>query len=375
MQGGIAGANALAPDHDERQARMRLCQRALRAYRATSIAQPLADVGVHGLVYLLAVALILVWPNAIIGCAALAIASYKAGRLFEVGHDACHGSYTPDASLNRWIGRLAFLPSLHVYSLWRFGHNLMHHGYSNLRGKDFVWVPLTCVEYRALPRRHRALHRLYRHHSGIGIPAYYIIELWAPRLIVPRREHWRAALPGLRIDLALMIGFAGAMTAAAFLAAWWTAPEGGPVLAPALARLLAALVVPFVYTAGMVGFVVYFNHTHPDIPWYRDAADWDFARAQMEETTCLRFRLGGYVFGIEGIMSHTVHHIDPRVPLYHLREARDCISRILGPLLVDYRFTLRDCAAIMRACKLYDYDNQCWMSFAGRPTSVPKRTR
>ena len=141
-------ADAASAEDIERLRRMRECLRALRAYHANSIVEPLGDVLVHGLVYVLAVALVLTWPGPVIGCIGIAIACYKAGRLFEVGHDACHGSYTPNANFNRWIGRLAFLPSLHVFSLWRFGHNVLHHGYSNLRGKDFV-----CVEPWTSPGR------------------------------------------------------------------------------------------------------------------------------------------------------------------------------------------------------------------------------
>jgi hypothetical protein len=37
--------------------------------------------------------------------------------LFLIGHDACHQALTPNAWLNRIIGRLAFLPSLHPYSI------------------------------------------------------------------------------------------------------------------------------------------------------------------------------------------------------------------------------------------------------------------
>ena len=39
------------------------------------------------------------------------VAALWIARLFVIGHDACHGSYTPNKRLNEWIGRLAFLPS------------------------------------------------------------------------------------------------------------------------------------------------------------------------------------------------------------------------------------------------------------------------
>src|SRR5260221_14341 len=47
--------------------------------------------------------------------------------LFVVGHDACHQSFTSSPRLNGWIGRIAFLPSLHVFSLWEREHNRRHH--------------------------------------------------------------------------------------------------------------------------------------------------------------------------------------------------------------------------------------------------------
>src|ERR1051325_1150050 len=121
----------LAEDQGERARRMRTCLRALRQFHATGCVRPLADVMAHALTYLLSIALVLLSPHPLAGVFGILVASYKAGRLFEVAHDACHGSYTPDPALNRWIGRLAFLPSLHVFGLWRFAHNHLHHGYSN----------------------------------------------------------------------------------------------------------------------------------------------------------------------------------------------------------------------------------------------------
>ena len=70
-------------------------------------------------------------------------AGFVIGRLFIIGHDACHQSLTPHRELNKVLGRIAFLPSLTPYSLWDTGHNVVHHGYTNLKGVDFVWTPLT----------------------------------------------------------------------------------------------------------------------------------------------------------------------------------------------------------------------------------------
>ncbi|MFL6699023.1 MAG: fatty acid desaturase, partial [Vitreoscilla sp.] len=97
---------------------------------------------------LLAATIVLRHPMARLLCAVAT--GLVIGRLFILGHDACHQSLTRHRRLNRWVGRLVFLPSLTPYSLWEVGHNVVHHGYTNLRGFDFVWQPRSLEEFRAL---------------------------------------------------------------------------------------------------------------------------------------------------------------------------------------------------------------------------------
>jgi omega-6 fatty acid desaturase (delta-12 desaturase) len=115
------------------------------------------------------------------------VAALWIARLFVIGHDACHGSYTPNKTLNKWIGRIAFLPSLTPYSLWEIGHNLAHHGFTNLKGRDYVWTPYSPSEFASLPWVRRQLERIYR--SGVGQGVYYMIEMWWKKLFFPGRKH------------------------------------------------------------------------------------------------------------------------------------------------------------------------------------------
>ena len=55
-----------------------------------------------------------VWAKLLCGLAA----GFVIGRLFIIGHDACHQSLTPHRELNKVLGRIAFLPSITPYSLW-----------------------------------------------------------------------------------------------------------------------------------------------------------------------------------------------------------------------------------------------------------------
>ena len=102
----------------------------------------LALVAVDLAAFALVLVAIVLLPYPSLQLLAGALAGLVIGRLFILGHDACHQSFTPHRKLNRWLGRLVFMPSLTPYSLWDVGHNVVHHGYTDLKDFDFVWQPL-----------------------------------------------------------------------------------------------------------------------------------------------------------------------------------------------------------------------------------------
>src|SRR5260370_9850618 len=95
------------------------------------------------------------------------VAALWIARLFVIGHDACHGSYTPNTTLNKWIGRIAFLPSLTPYSLWEIGHNLAHPGFTHLKGRDSVWSSYSRSEFARLPLRRLSWTRVVAIGAGL----------------------------------------------------------------------------------------------------------------------------------------------------------------------------------------------------------------
>src|SRR4029077_9588309 len=110
--------------------------------------------------------------------------------LFVVGHDACHGSFTASRTLNLWIGRVAFLPSLTPFRTWELGHNQTHHVYTNLKPLDYVWVPFSKAEFEQLPDRRRGLESAYS--TAPRAALYYALEIGWPPLFLPRgRRYWR----------------------------------------------------------------------------------------------------------------------------------------------------------------------------------------
>lgn len=284
--------------------------------------------------------------------------------IFVLGHDAAHNSLTPKPWLNRLLAYICFLPSLHNYSLWRVQHNRLHHRVPNVRGFD-SWSPYSPDEFRALSPWRRWLERHYR--SGLGFSTYYLQQRWWKDKFFPHRRLVRAMGEPLRRaayrDFAIL---------AVWLALFWTAlvllgrHNANP--SPWLA-LLFGWAVPFVVWNFMIGYAVYYQHTHPRIPWFRTAEEMDALGGQ-EHVTVNLVHSRAYDFLSHRIMQHTAHHVHPLIPHYRLHEAQARLLEVVGPAAVVEEFTLRHAITVVRACKLYDYEQAQWTDFAGRPTSA-----
>lgn len=280
-------------------------------------------------------------------------------RLFVIGHDACHGAYTDKPWLNRLIGRIAFLVSMTPFSLWRVGHNVVHHGFNNLRGRDFVWEPHDPDSYAALSPARQRLERLYR--SALGPGVYYFVEIWWTRLYFPARAYLASSRAEFTGDSLLVTAF-GAL--------WLTILSviGAHRGLNLFAVIGLGFVLPFVLWNWTMGLVVYLHHTHPDIPWFADKKAWTRARAQVSATIHLRMPK---VFNalLHYIMEHPAHHLDATIPLYHLRAAQRELEALFGSC-PNIRFSLREYFRVVRTCKLFDYARGAWAPFPGRPASA-----
>jgi omega-6 fatty acid desaturase (delta-12 desaturase) len=287
-------------------------------------------------------------------CAGVVIA-----RLFIIGHDACHQSLTPHRRLNRWLGRIAFLPSLTPYSLWDMGHNVVHHGYTNLKGFDFVWAPLTAQEFAALSPTRQRLERVYR--SGFCPGLYYLVDIWWKRMYFPNAAEVPTRRRVFIADNLLVTAFAlvwvGALVASAMAAG-----ESVPAV------MLAGFILPLTVWFTLVGFVVYAHHTHTSIAWHSERILWSKAQPFVSTTVHLTFpaRLGGV---LHNIMEHTAHHVDMSIPFYRLCGAQERLERLLPQRIVIQRFSWRWYFETARRCKLYDFKRGCWTDFAGSITS------
>lgn len=292
------------------------------------------------------------WVKALFGLAA----GFVIGRLFIIGHDACHQSLTEHRTLNKWLGRIAFLPSITPYSLWDVGHNVIHHGFTNLKGKDFVWAPLTLEEFNQLSWLDRALYRAYR--SGWAPGLYYMIEIWWKREFFPNRQYMQVQRPVFTYD-SLLVSVFGLTWAAVVIAAAIQTQQS------VLLVLFMGCLLPFMVWNTMIGFVVYVHHTHKQIKWFDDKMAWLESQPFVTGTVHLTFpfRIGNLM---HHIMEHTAHHLDMGIPLYRLKEAQSKLEHMLPERIVIQPFSWRWYRETNRLCKLYDFQQGCWTAFSAQ---------
>jgi acyl-lipid omega-6 desaturase (Delta-12 desaturase) len=283
-----------------------------------------------------------------------------AAVLFVIAHDAAHDAFTPYRAINAVLARILFVPSWHSYTGWVHAHNHIHHGWTNLQQRDYVWAPLSLAEYRSLPAWKRLLVRVYRWWPGFGL--YYLVEILVKKILIvqPETRRWKNRLRWALDDLLVVLGVAAQTVATLAIAR-----RLGATAHPALV-IVAAQIVPCLMALWLVGFVTYLQHTHPSIPWFQDLDEWTFYTGQVLGTTHTDFARGVNRL-IHNIMEHTAHHVDPRIPLYHLPRAQEKLATEHPP--VRHNFSWRSFGYLQRTCQLYDFERHCWLSFDGRATT------
>ena len=281
--------------------------------------------------------------------------------LFIIGHDAAHGSLFKSKRLSYVIGQLAMLPSLHVYEAWVFGHNRIHHGHTVREDMDYVWHPVSPEAYREFSLAQRLLHRLKWSWLGAGV--YYGWDIWWRSMMRFTPPEKIAA--DVRRDRWIVLAFA-AVASAALLA---FGAHHYKTLGGALWMWFKVFAVPFVAWNYSIGISVYVHHIAPDIEWH-GRREWTRFKGQMEGTTILRIPAWLNVF-YHNIFLHVPHHVDMRIPFYHLPEACDAIRAHFGDVVRERSYGFRDYLRATRACKLYDFARHRWTGYAAAREEKP----
>ncbi|HUA50464.1 MAG TPA: fatty acid desaturase [Solirubrobacteraceae bacterium] len=260
-------------------------------------------------------------------------------RVFVVFHDCAHGSLLPSRRANAVVGTALGVLVLSPFVRWRHDHAVHHATAGDLdrRGVGDI-ATLTVDEYAARPWRGRLGYRLLRNPLvmfGLGPVVAMVI---GPR-IVARGAKPRMRKSVLATDAAILV-LVGALC--------WLIGLGDFLLVWAPAAMLA----------GSVGiWLFYVQHQFEDTYWER-RGDWNYADAALRGSSYLKLP-PVLEFFTGNIGLHHVHHLNARIPNYHLKRAHES-----SPVFADVpTLTLWDGLRAVRL-KLWDERSGRLVTFA-----------
>ena len=333
---------------------------AIAQYAKPDNSKALIIFSIDMLVYTACIGGIIFMENSFLRIIFSIIVGLKMASLFVIAHDAAHDSYTDNKLLNKVIARLSFLPCYHNYSLWLIAHNRLHHQLTNIKGVN-SWSPLSKKEFDEMPAWRKKLERLYR--SPAGIPLNYLIERWWKDKFFPYKRLINEFKLSAWLDFFLVLGYLTIQIIAfAYIGKNMSHTN-------AYEMIILGVIIPLIVFCFLVGFSVYQQHTHESVPWFKTVKERDAFGGVEDVTVHVRYPYW-YNLVSHNVMEHTAHHVDPRVPLYHLADAQLAISNVLQDDMKSISFSLKSFQETMRRCKLYDYKEHSWVDFDGKPTSA-----
>jgi len=291
------------------------------------------------------------------------LAGVMTSLLFVVGHDACHQSLTSRRWLNRLLGTVAFLPCLHAFSFWDLGHNRIHHGFTNRRGKDYVWEPLTYPEFVALSGFQRLKYRFFR--TAVGHYWYYLCEIWWKKMFFPRRSTVGSYTTENVIDHVVLSIWMLLWPCTVMALTWLISGRTAGAYELGISVLLCC-VAPFLIFNLLMSSVIYLHHMDPRVGWVSADARVDVPRLQLLSSVHVVFPYyTNLVF--HRIMEHTAHHVRPGIPLYNLDEGQTLLEQHFSEIIV-HKWSPLSHLDILARCKLFDLDRRCWTGYDGVAT-------
>ncbi len=221
-------------------------------------------------------------------------------RIFIIFHDCGHHSFFKSNRANSivgfFLGVLTFTPS----DSWWHDHAVHHATVGNLekRGVGDV-MTMTVEEYRKSSWVTKATYAFFRHPLVMfGLGPIFVFML--RQRIPPPGSRWREVRSVLLTDLALII-LASGLT---LLFGW---------------KAFVLIQIPVMWLAGLFGiYLFYIQHQFESVYWAHDE-QWDFISASRKGASY--FKLPGFINWFTGnIGYHHIHHLNPRIPNYHLQE-------------------------------------------------------
>ena len=131
------------------------------------------------------------------------------------------------------------------------------------------------------------------------------------------------------------------------------------MLCGGISGMILGSVVPFLLFNYFIGLIVFLQHTHPKIPFFYNKAGWSHHTAAIKCSTIIHCSKLSTLL-LHNILLHTTHHLDTRIPFYHLRKANQGLCEHHTEDIVQYNFSWKKVCKIFFDCQLYDYSTHTW---------------
>ncbi|KAH7704380.1 Fatty acid desaturase family protein, partial [Aphelenchoides avenae] len=230
--------------------------------------------------------------------------SMFASSLFVVGHDCDHFSFSANALINDVAGHLAHAPIMTPFYSWRKSHR-HHHSHTNHLTKDMGHPWVTEEEYLSAGWLSRnfvknPLSAFFRWN-----PIYTVVGLPDGSHFWPYSSLFTSTKE--RLECAFSVAFVLCdYSAYTFIKYYW---------------------IPLHFQGFWIIMITFLQHQDEATEVYEDGT-WTFVRGQLQ-TKDRTFGLGMDTLVHHITDGHVAHHLFPRIPHYHLPEARNAIRALL----------------------------------------------
>lgn len=266
------------------------------------------------------------------------IASAFMVRTFILFHDCTHLAFFRSTKANVVWGHLFGILTFTPYRSWQDEHNQHHGAVGNLdkRGIGDVWT-MTLNEYLNASKGKRLIYHIYRN----PIFLFFIAPIFLFGLI----NRFPSKGQDLKDHLSLAITNVGIAFVAVTGGLWlgfWT-------------YLLLQLLT--LYFAGVMGVWLFFVQHQFEEAYWEGNDKWDFTKAALTGSSF--YKLPKVLDWISGSIGyHHIHHLNPRIPNYHLKKCHQELEGVTKPYTVTLFKSFR-----LALLHLYDDTNGRLVSF------------
>ncbi len=219
-------------------------------------------------------------------------------RTFIIFHDACHGAFCKNRTLNKWIGRITGLLTFTPFEEWKQAHNYHHASSGDLdrRGTGDVWT-MTVEEYRNASAIKRLAYRFYRHPLvmfGLGPFFLFFVSNRLPSKQSKKeakRSVWLTNLAAL-----LFVGLLGTLIGF---------------------KTFFLIQIPIMFFGGLAGIWLFYVQHQFENTYWTHSSDWDVVQAAIKGSSY--YQLPAVLHWFTGnIGYHHIHHLRSGIPFYNL---------------------------------------------------------